>query len=254
MTILIIIILKSQNKIVTSLNYVKYEDNEVYLRKVIENDNFKQLKIEKFKNDTVIVTNFTDLSYKFDYKLVDVFNNPLENSNYLYDLRIVKVFDKKTNKLIQKIYTDAEFIYIGYLEINKENEQEMSMSYITKKNIDRQIVDGYAGDFVVLDLNFDNKEDFAIIRDYGGAAGPNYQFFIQNDSSKFECEKFLTYEMEYFPDKIDTINYQIINYDYVNYVIGHEKHFQYDTLSKKWSLLKSFYIDIRTGKLTSYPK
>jgi hypothetical protein len=41
-------------------------------------------------------------------------------------------------------------------------------SFTTNFNSDRKIVDNYFGDLVVVDINFDGKDDIAVINDSGG--------------------------------------------------------------------------------------
>lgn len=44
-------------------------------------------------------------------------------------------------------------------------------------------------DFIIADLNFDNLQDFAILYDIGGNAGPVYSYYFQNEKGKFNINK-----------------------------------------------------------------
>lgn len=65
-------------------------------------------------------------------------------------------------------------------------------SYSTKFKADREIADNYFGDIVVADLNFDEKDDIAVINDGGGNSGPLYGFYTQTSNKRFVIDRFLT--------------------------------------------------------------
>ncbi len=72
-------------------------------------------------------------------------------------------------------------------------------SYLTGKNKEADVSDNDFGDLVIADFNFDNKEDFAFIRNSGGNGGPEYFFYIQNNKGEFVKDAFLSDSMEFFP-------------------------------------------------------
>jgi len=59
------------------------------------------------------------------------------------------------------------------------------------------------GDIIVADLNFDKRDDFAIMNNWGQGKGGKYNFYIQNDKKEFELDSYLTDSMIYFPIEIN---------------------------------------------------
>lgn len=80
------------------------------------------------------------------------------------------------------------------------------LSFTTRQNINKEIVDNMYGDIVVADLNFDGLEDLAIMGDNGGNAGPYYRFFLQEKQQKFKESQFLSDSMALFPSKINPLD------------------------------------------------
>jgi len=76
-------------------------------------------------------------------------------------------------------------------------------SYSKSINDENRVVDNDFGDFIVADLNFDQKDDFAFIHDSGGNGGPEYYFYIQKKDGTFERNIFLCEEMVRFPHEIN---------------------------------------------------
>ena len=86
------------------------------------------------------------------------------------------------------------------------------MSYSTKFNIEKKIVDNNYGDIIVADFNFDNKDDIALVNDMGGNGGVFYSYYIQNKDRKFIKDVYLTDSMTYFPSKINKNSKTLITY------------------------------------------
>jgi hypothetical protein len=111
-------------------------------------------------------------------------------------------------------------------------------SYLTGKNKNTDAADNDYGDFIVVDFNFDGREDFAIKDDMGGNGGPNYEYYIQGRSGKFQLDSFLTTKMGYFPE-IDARRKRLITYVHAD--VGHyrETVFIFNPTTKKWIAGKS---------------
>jgi hypothetical protein len=76
-------------------------------------------------------------------------------------------------------------------------------SYPARINDTLEVVDNDYGDLIVADFNFDGLDDFAVLKDPGGNGGPVYHFYLQQKTGAFQIDRFLSREMEFFPDKID---------------------------------------------------
>lgn len=107
-------------------------------------------------------------------------------------------------------------------------------SFSTKFKADREIVDNYFGDIVVADLNFDGKDDIAIINDGGGNGGSEYIYYIQTSNKKFVLETFLTDSVSYFPTKIDNTHKRLTTYVHAGACCVGEHIYQYDKTKNLW--------------------
>ena len=199
---------------------------------------------EKLK-DTMVILSFKDLSKVYNYKIIDRYycNNSL---NY-YDsiLRVIKVYNKK-DSLIQRIYPNLQMTPWYYYE--DKLPLRLSRSFVTGKNANYDDADNYDGEIVIADLNFDGLEDLATPVNSGADNGPHYAFYIQNKNKRFEYNSYLTEHVMWFPEKINdslmtftsTVPCTVIGLWY--------QTFKYDTTMKKWSRIKNYIVDIRTGK------
>lgn len=198
----------------------------------------KTIQIER---DTIIVTDsiiikerlYENLSKTNDFKLVYYGKySGSEISNHYWD---VIIYDKGKRK-IDSIRQDLNILTSSF--VNFDNAK----SYLTGVNTKKKVVDNYNGDFVVADFNFDSKNDFAIINDMGGTGGPFYSFYIQNDNSKFELNKFLQDSVTYFPSKIDKNKRMLITYVHAGVCfIGEHK---YKLEKGEWKEISKKLIDI----------
>ena len=124
---------------------------------------YKLFFILSFTVSTLLISgqvcNHTDLSMQFD----------IETSL----IRIKN--DKSAKKVMQTInYSSIHFSDKVFIDCNSV------ISYPAKKNDTLDIIDNYYGDLIVADFNFDNRDDFALIKDSGSNGGPFYDFYIQN--------------------------------------------------------------------------
>jgi len=115
---------------------------------------------------------YTKLSEKFDFALaVDV---EVDGSGYDIFLKTyVQIISKANGSLLQTIQFE-----IG---TNTGDYDCIARSYSTGHNMEAESVDGFFGDIVVADLNFDGKEDIAVARGFGYTMF--YNFYLQNDKS-----------------------------------------------------------------------
>jgi hypothetical protein len=147
--------------------------------------------------DTIVTDAFYhgELSRSFDIK---VLVNRYRTIKPFHDSCVAKftILEKASKKVTDTFSIKSNF-YFSILE-DKNNVR----SYTTKFNKNKQVLDGDYGDIVVADLNFDKKDDIAIVSDLGNYAGSFYNFYLQGDDKKFELNRFLTDSMIYFPDKI----------------------------------------------------
>ena len=110
--------------------------------------------------------NYKELSYTFDYK---VKVKKMLNTIDYYDSSIVKIYiiDKNTNNFVDSVsFTSLFLTYNSFQDCNNVR------SYISGKNETQIISDNNYGQLVIVDLNFDSKEDIAIIHDSGEVQDP----------------------------------------------------------------------------------
>lgn len=86
------------------------------------------------------------------------------------------------------------------------------VSYATGFNKDWEVVDNDYGDIVVADLNFDGRDDMAVINNSGSNGGVFYNYYIQESDRRFVLNRFLTDSMVYFPATIDQRAKRLITY------------------------------------------
>ncbi|MEI6123299.1 MAG: hypothetical protein WCQ95_06685 [Bacteroidota bacterium] len=179
-----------------------------------------------------------DLSYNYDYKIK---SERLVNFNGINDSCTVQVivFDKKTHLKIDSLGLTSIYYY-GDVFQDCNNVR----SYITGKNETQRSMDNDYGEFIIVDINFDSKEDLAIINDSGGNGGTFYSFYVQDNNKKFHLDKFLTDSMVYFPSKINKKNKTIVTYVHAG-VGGLGEHiYAYNDKTKLWKEISHKYIDI----------
>ncbi len=112
----------------------------------------------------------------------------------------LKIEIKRNNKIIQNIIFIPEtwFSTKGSFKISRINYYENNTKI-------QEGVENYH-DFIIDDFNFDNLEDFAILYDYGGNAGPIYSYYFKNCKGKFELVKDFPLNQDSFPKNVDTAN------------------------------------------------
>lgn len=117
-------------------------------------------------------------------------------------------------------------------------------SYSKSINTEEDIVDNDYGDLIISDFNFDSLEDMAIINDRGFYNGPRYSFLTQMSNQKFEIDTFLTNNLVFFPDEIDTKTKSLISNE-ISGAHGLEINiYKLNQITRKYFLKSSKYIQI----------
>jgi len=149
--------------------------------------------------DTVIVKDSTitkerlydNLSYTHNYKLtyLEHYKGKEDPDTHYWTITVYDKNMKPVDSIVQPVF----MYFAGLIDFST------ARSYLTGVNRDKQVADNYAGDFIVADFNFDNKNDFAIINDMGGNGGTFYSYYLQQDKDKYVEDRFLTDSVTYFP-------------------------------------------------------
>ncbi len=203
------------------------------------------------KSETTDIHNFnvlsttqceqTNLSNQFDIAInLKRYSDTTEHR----DSCVLKVFikDKPTQKVVDSVLITSLF----YFDDTFANCDSV-MSFTTKFNSKRQVVDNYFGDIVVADLNFDSRDDIAIINDYGGNGGTFYSYFMQGDDKTFTLDSFLTDSVTYFPSVIDKTKQRLITYVHAGACCVGEQIYKYDKSKKAWRLTRHKILGQKRG-------
>ncbi|MDI9871924.1 FG-GAP repeat protein [Flectobacillus roseus] len=174
----------------------------------------------------------TKLSYQFDI-LID-FKRYTDTKEKL-DSCLLKIFIKdKVKKSTVDSFSIVSTFYVSGMFMSCDS----MTSFTTNFNSDRKIVDNYFGDLVVVDINFDGKDDIAVINDSGGTGGPFYSYYTQTKDKKFIKDQYLTDSVTYFPDKIDKTKKRLTTLVVANaYSVG-EHTYHLDRNSYKWRAIR----------------
>ncbi len=176
---------------------------------------------------------YENLSDKFIYE-VSAMKKKDENRLVITDLYIT-IIDKSNNKTVQTIHRFGEDVSNVYAETFTNPIASRSYSTSFKKNI--IATDGDYGDIVVVDFNFDGKEDFAVKKDIGREWF--YDFYYQNNENKFVLDAFFSKEnLGRFP-KFDFDNKLVVYGGIVGAGGWWKKFYNYNSKSNRWVLIKS---------------
>jgi hypothetical protein len=146
---------------------------------------------------------------------------------------IIKIFSRKKQVKTQTIELENEFMLKStksyrYCENNKSYSADIFL----------ESTENDFGDLIVADLNFDGKEDLAVKREEGGNGGPTYNFYIQSKNGQFVLDEFLSNEMSYFPNYLNskqkTLNVNIR----IDSISEENKLYSYSSITKNWSVKK----------------
>jgi len=115
--------------------------------------------------------------------------------------------DKASKVTLDSIELYSHFYYESIFKDCKN-----VISYSTKFNIGKKLVNNDYGDIIVADFNFDNKDDIALINDMGGNGGVFYSYFVQNKDRQFIKDMYLTDSMTYFPSEMNKTKKTLTTY------------------------------------------
>ena len=146
---------------------------------------------------------------------------------------IINIFDKRKALKTQTISFESEFI----LKSESFKQCENNKSYMADTYLNSNEND--FGDLIVADFNFDGLEDIAIKREEGGNGGPLYNFYIQSKDQQFLLDEYLSNEMSFFPDYIDSKEKTLHVYIRVNSSKKEGITYKYNQASKTWKIEKS---------------
>ena len=188
-------------------------------------------KENSYPYDTVLTKEhqYKNLSHQFDIKL---FFKRFKNVDEFHDSCIVKLV--LTYKRSESVFDTLEINSNSYSSDFFQDPKNV-LSYSTNINSDRQISDNYFGDIIVADLNFDNKDDIAIINDSGGNGGSFYSYFLQNSEKNFTLDSFLTDSMTYFPLKINNRNRTLVTFVHAGACCVGEHVYLFSKSNRKWT-------------------
>lgn len=187
--------------------------------------------IDSIQKDSISIKKhlFTDLSKLNNYNLTFYTKYKHQNTEEYYC--VIKIFDKKTNVVIDSIRQDMSTLLLADTLVD-------TRSFITGKDEKKEVQDNFYGTLVVADFNFDKKEDFAIMNDVGASTGGIYTYYIQTGDNKFLVDTFLTNTMTFFPDSIDPVNKILITYVHANAYEMAENTYKLNIKTQKWKLIK----------------
>lgn len=180
---------------------------------------------------------FRNLSYLYDYEISTYYDLTIDTRKEM-PLVTGRIFSKKTKLVVDSFYFES----IGYdkpicLDCQSYN------SFFTNQSGGTYIGDNSFGAIVIADLNFDQREDLAIINSNGGNGGDCYNFYLQQAGGTFLENKYLRDSMSYFPFEIDRANQQLrVRYRMYN---GRDeiKHFEWSQRGQDYQVVQESYED-----------
>jgi hypothetical protein len=194
----------------------------------------EELPEEKREYDSSVQNHFMfkNLSRQFN---VELNISRFIEGDHLHDSCIARaiLFDKKSKHILDSVFVTSLFFYRNYF-----NNAHHAVSYSTRVHVFKQIVDNYAGDLIVDDLNFDGRDDVVMINDMGGNNGPFYSYFIQQADQKFILDKYLTDSVTYFPAEINRKRKTLTTYENAGACCVGKQVYQFDSAKQQWKQIK----------------
>lgn len=173
-----------------------------------------------------------ELSRQFDITIdFKRYTDTIEKQDSCFLTLYIK--DKKSKSVIDSV----NIISLSYYSFMFSRCDNVT-SYTTKFKADREIADNYFGDIVVADLNFDEKDDIAVINDGGGNSGPLYGFYTQTSNKRFVMDRFLTDSVAYFPDRIQKSKRRLITLGHAGACCAGEHIYQLDKTTNQWKHIR----------------
>lgn len=160
-------------------------------------------------SDSEVIKNFA-LSKNFSFKFLvsKVYTEGEDNKKQTVKI----ILTNNQTKSIQKIDFSPQSLVVK-LDLSDAN----CLSYFDRKTAIIKTTETKKNtfSFIVLDINFDGLEDFAIIDFEGSNAGPQYAYFIQNPNKQFELNPYLTEYIRFIPKEMNK-NEKTITISYVS--------------------------------------
>src|SRR5690349_19010486 len=173
----------------------------------------------------------TDLSRKYIY-LVTAEKSKNENGATHTSKLSIEIIRKADKKSLQKILIKPEPMLDSFSDCTAVS------SYVTGKHPKDEGADNDWGDLIVVDLNFDGREDLAVKEDSFNT-GAIYEFFTQNNSGRFVKDPSLSGSS--FPYKIDAKNKMLFTATAATTAGYMETVYKYSPKTKKWRVLRSVH-------------
>lgn len=152
---------------------------------------------------------------------------------------IIEVLNKSGGSLRQKIIINNR--ESNYILDNVFSACNLTRSYITGINKNKVAEDGDYGDFIVADLNFDEKEDIVGKMEQGSNSGPSYQFLTMRKDGNFKNDTFLSESVQHFSDNINYKTKTLTTFIQAG-AYGYNEHvFKYNPITEKWVEIKKQY-------------
>jgi hypothetical protein len=185
----------------------------------------------------------TGLSKQFDMALEIKHYVAPESSEYFLTDSVsvtIDVTDKKTRKRLDRVdVMPSPWVCSYYLDDKRRGD---ATSYSTGFNADRELYDGYCGNVVVADLNFDGRDDIAAVVYSSVSDGPFYAFFTQTADGKFLRDDFLTEHMTFFPSEMDSSSRRLTTWVHANAREVCRSIFELSRTTGKWRMVSQEFI------------
>lgn len=220
-------------------------ENTVFARVIPhENDSVAQNRIidpevPKAVFDSTSEKHFSlrNLSHQFN---VDLDVTRFIEEDHVHDSCIVRtrIIDKMSKRVIDSLLLTSRFFYTNYFDNSRH-----AVSYSTGVHVFMG-GDNYFGDLVVADLNFDGRDDIALINDQGGNGGPVYSFYSQKADGKFILDQYLTDSISYFPTDIDRKGKTLTTYVHAGACCMGKQVYQFDKENSRWKMIEHVLIGL----------
>lgn len=234
------------SKLLKDIHHKPIIENKIIISPEEKIDTIKNILLEI---DTTAILILKNVSYKFNYKIIDTVYKYNDEYFFGQTKRTIEISNKK-DSIIQIIYVD-KFDQPNYYICFDKNEP-IYRSQITGKNFKKRAVSDYFGELIIADLNFDGLEDFATPVDHGCSNGSHQAFYIQDKNGSFTLNQFLTDSVIWFPEEINVKKKTFTTITSAGgYGVGFITY-QFDTSSQKWSMIDHYIRSFATGKIERY--
>ena len=165
---------------------------------------------------------YRELSNQFNYKLV---MNESGSGIDCYECNITLQIFSKRDSLIQTIKTKAESCAYPITAAENSHVRSFETLYNEKRKLKNAY---YHGELVIGDFNFDSLVDIAIVRIYPMSGTPTYDYYFQDENSKFVRNAFYSDSIQHLPQNINSEKKTFRSYNYTGCCWRTVRHFKYD--------------------------